>query len=56
MPIIINEVEIFDTPTPSGPPTPSVGAGGAGPREPAHDQLRRLQHDLNGRERRLIAD
>jgi hypothetical protein len=53
VPIIINEVEIFDTPTPSSPPTPSVAAG---PREPAHDQLRRLQQDLNGRERRLIAD
>jgi len=53
MPVIINEVEIFDAPVASTRP-----AGAAVPkrREPSHEELRRLQHDLDRRERRLIAD
>jgi hypothetical protein len=53
MPVIINEVEIFDAPVASTPP---VGASAPSRREPAHEELRRLQHDLDRRDRRLIAD
>jgi hypothetical protein len=53
MPVIINEVEIFDAPVVS---TPSVAAAAPSRREPAHEELRRLQHDLGWRDRRLTAD
>lgn len=53
MPVIINEVEIFEsTPvTPNAAPSPDKGAV-----EPAHEQLRRLMRDLQERRRRLAAN
>ena len=53
MPIVINEVEIFDAPVTS---TPAASTPGPSRPEPAHEQLRRLQRDLDARQRRLIAD
>lgn len=52
MPIVINEVEIFDAPTPTRP----ASTPGPSRPEPAYEQLRRLQRDLDARQRRLIAD
>jgi hypothetical protein len=54
MPVIINEVEIFDAPV--APKRPAGGAAAPNRREPSHEELRRLQHDLDRRDRRLIAD
>jgi hypothetical protein len=53
MPIVINEVEILEpsgSPSASGPPAPPART------EPLHEQLRRLQRDLDARQRRLAAD
>jgi len=53
MPVVINEVEILDSPAAASRPA----AAATTPRvEPAHEQLRRLLRDLDGRQQRLIAD
>jgi hypothetical protein len=51
MPVVINEVEVFDPPAPALP-----GATPAPHREPPREDLRRSLQDLHARAQRLIAD
>lgn len=53
MPVVINEIEVLEPPAPpraTGTPTAARRT------EPIHEQLRRLQRDLDARQRRLTAD
>lgn len=54
MPVVINEVEVL----PERPPTPKATGGSTWTpaTEPTHEQLRRLQRDLEGRAARRRAD
>lgn len=52
MPVIINEIEVLD----AQPPAPAGQAQAPAQAEPAAEQLRRFIRDLEGRQRRLIAD
>lgn len=54
MPVVINEVEVLPERSPA--PEPTSGSTWTGATEPAHEQLRRLQRDLEGRAARQRAD
>jgi hypothetical protein len=53
MPVIINEVEVFESAHVTADAAPSPDRQVA---EPAHEQLRRLMRDLQERRRRLVAN
>ena len=52
MPVIINEIEVLEQPTPAAGPKPPTSA--AVP--PRADRILRLLRDAEGRQRRLVAD
>lgn len=54
MPVVINEIDILPAAEPDQAGTASTAAPMAA--EPMPEQLRRLQRDLDGRQRRRIAD
>jgi len=52
VPVIINEIEVLEQPTPAAGPKPPTPA--AAP--PPADRILRLLRDADGRQRRLAAD
>jgi hypothetical protein len=53
MPVVINEVDILPA---AEPDRATAASTAAAPAEPLPEQMRRLQQDLDGRQRRRIAD
>jgi hypothetical protein len=57
MPVIINEIEVLEEPPrPAAAPPTTARTPAAPPAAALSDTIRRIQRDLDGRQRRLVAD